>query len=100
MNRTLFSYDEVGNRTDNGGTYGAGNRITAFGGWTYGTDADGNVTFRDSSGQRVDIAWDAANRPTRFTVNGVAIDMRYDAPNIAGLLRLSTKSGQPHVGHY
>lgn len=41
MDRDTFAYDEVGNRIDNGGGYTTGNRITAFAGCSYGTDADG-----------------------------------------------------------
>ena len=39
-----FTYDEVGNRTDLGGSAGLGNRIQSFNGTTFAHDADGNVT--------------------------------------------------------
>ena len=38
-----YSYDNVGNRTDLGATYYAGNRLALFSGGWYTYDADGNV---------------------------------------------------------
>ena len=41
-----FAYDQVGNRTDKGGSYRTGNRITAFTGRTYTTNAAGSDRTR------------------------------------------------------
>ncbi|HEX6049640.1 MAG TPA: hypothetical protein VFZ21_10230 [Gemmatimonadaceae bacterium] len=39
-----FTYDEVGNRTDNGAVVETGNRLTRFGRWALEYDGDGNLT--------------------------------------------------------
>ncbi len=57
-----FGYDQVGNRTDHGGTYLTGNRISAFDGCSYGTDADGNVTSRTCGGTVTTFFWSAESR--------------------------------------
>jgi RHS repeat-associated protein len=76
---TSFTYDSVGNRTDNGGTYLTGNRISAFAGCTYQTDLDGNVTQRSCPGETVTFAWSAEGRLTSTTVGGQALAYHYDA---------------------
>ncbi|HWP37513.1 MAG TPA: RHS repeat-associated core domain-containing protein [Gemmatimonadales bacterium] len=45
-----FTYDKVGNRTDKGAVLEAGNRLTAFNGFTLQYDADGNLTRKVKSG--------------------------------------------------
>jgi hypothetical protein len=72
-----YQYDEVGNRA--GGTYGSANRIQTFGGCSYQTDPDGNVTQRNCPGSNITIEWDPENRPTRLTINGAFMDRYYDA---------------------
>src|SRR5258705_5096323 len=54
-----FTYDAVGNRTDQGGDYGAGNRIRQFAGCAYTTDStgDGNVLSRTCGTQTVRFHW-------------------------------------------
>jgi RHS repeat-associated protein len=76
---TTYGYDAVGNRTDQGGTYGSANRITAFASCTYGTDADGNVTARACSGQTVTFYWSAESRLDSATVAGQRLAFKYDA---------------------
>lgn len=74
-----FAYDSVGNRTDRGGSYATGNRITAFDGCTYQTEYDGNVTLRDCPGQDVRFHWDAEGRLKAFkVVGGDNVDFYYD----------------------
>jgi RHS repeat-associated protein len=64
-----FAYDLAGNRTDLGGSYSSGNRISAFGQCTYTTDFDGNVTKRTctvapGTTQTLDLTWSAESRLT------------------------------------
>lgn len=73
-----YSYDSVGNRLDRGGAYGTGNRITAFGGCSYGTDADGNVTSRSCAAQAVTLKWTAEAHLDTVVVGGQTIGYYYD----------------------
>jgi RHS repeat-associated protein len=84
----IFAYDSAGNRTDLGGTYDAGNRITAFAGCTYGYDDDGNVTSRTCGGTTVAFTWNALNQLTSYAVGGNTINLGYD-----GFGRLVRQSG-------
>lgn len=54
-----YAYDAVGNRTDNSGTYSAGNRVVTFAGFTFEHDLDGNVTRKYGNGQDVHYYWSA-----------------------------------------
>jgi RHS repeat-associated protein len=74
-----FAYDEVGNRTDHGGTYSTGNRITAFDGCTYTTDFDGNVGSRTCGSSVATFAWSAESRLTSVTIGAQIVAFKYDA---------------------
>ena len=77
---TTFSFDAVGNRTDRGGSYTTvGNRVTAFDGCSYSSDADGDVTARTCGGVTTSFYWSAESRLDSLTVGGVRIGYRYDA---------------------
>ena len=79
---TVFDYDGAGNRTDQGGTYGAGNRIRLFAGCTYVTDStgDGNVLSRTCGTEAVRFWWSAESRLAALKVVGAdSLDFRYDA---------------------
>jgi RHS repeat-associated protein len=68
---TNYTYDAVGNRTDLSANYTSGtNRITAFAGWSYTTDLDGNVTNRDSTGVNTVYTWNAEGQLTGTTKTG------------------------------
>jgi RHS repeat-associated protein len=54
-----YSYDQLGNRTDNSGTYSTGNRVLTFAGFTFEHDLDGNVTRKYGNGQDVRYYWSA-----------------------------------------
>jgi RHS repeat-associated protein len=84
-----FTYDAVGNRTDHGATYlPSSNRLSAFDGCTYTTDADGNVTSRTCGGQTTNFWWSSENRLDSVGVGGVTHRVVHDA---AGrLLRVGT----------
>jgi len=83
-----YYYDPAGNAdsarsTDWGlksGSYSTANRITAFAGCDYDTDADGNVTERACSGEAVRFHWTAENLLKALkVVGGDSMDFRYDA---------------------
>lgn len=75
-----FTYDSVGNRRDQGGTYTAGNRIQSFAGCTYTTDADGDVTARSNCGSlTATFKWTAESRLDTVVVGGQTIGYHYDA---------------------
>ena len=73
-----FSYDQVGNRLDHGGSYTTGNRITAFDSCTYGTLADGADSIRTCGGQSTTFSWDADGRLTGYSTNGTSYTFGYD----------------------
>jgi RHS repeat-associated protein len=77
-----FSYDGVGNRTDQGGAYGSANRIRQFAGCNYVTDSlgDGNVVSRTCGTEVVRFWWTAESRLAALkVVGGDSLDFRYDA---------------------
>ena len=79
---TSFDYDGVGNRLDQGGSYGTGNRIRQFAGCTYATDStgDGNVLSRTCGSEVVRFWWTAESRLAALKVVGAdSLDFRYDA---------------------
>ena len=75
---TQFAYDAAGNRTDNGGTYGTGNRITAFGGCTYGSDNDGNAISETCGAQVMTATWTAESRLASVTTGSTTVAFQYD----------------------
>ena len=74
-----FAYDAAGNRTDKGGTYLTGNRISAFDGCTYTTDYDGNVSSRTCGTELVTAGWSAESRLTSVTIGTQTVAFKYDA---------------------
>ena len=81
-NTISYSYDLAGNRTSQGGTYGSANRITAFNGCTYGTDADGNVTGRTCPGTpslTATFTWSSEGLLKTVTNQGVTTTLNYNA---------------------
>lgn len=82
VDSVLFTYDSVGNRTDKGGNYGIGNRITAFDACTYKTDLDGNVVSRKGSSPCVQIdtlLWTVEGRLDSLKLGTTGIKFLYDA---------------------
>jgi RHS repeat-associated protein len=87
-----FLYDAVGNRTDNGGSYVTGNRLTAFAGCTYNTDNDGNVVSRTCGNQMTTLFWSAESRLDSVAVGTVRVAFKYDA---GGRLTRKDLNGAP-----
>ena len=82
LDSTLYTYDAVGNRTDQGGTYGTGNRITAFASCTYQTDAAGNVVSRRGTTPCVQIdtiLWTREGWLDSLKIGATGIKFLYDA---------------------
>ncbi|MEO7966258.1 MAG: RHS repeat-associated core domain-containing protein [Gemmatimonadaceae bacterium] len=78
-----YTYDAVGNRTDLGGTY-TNNRVSAFNGCNYSTDADGNVTSRTCGTTTTTFVWSAEGTldSVRVAVSGgstTGVKLGYDA---------------------
>ena len=91
-----YTFDAQGNRTDLGGSY-TNNRITAFNGCTYSTDADGNVTSRVCGTTTTTLVWSAEGTldSLRVAVSGGAttgVKFGYDA---SGRLVLRRVNGTP-----
>jgi RHS repeat-associated protein len=78
---TLYDYDAVGNRVDQGGDYGSGNRIRQFAGCTYVTDSlgDGNVLSRTCGSEVVRFWWTAESRLAAVKAGPDSLDFHYDA---------------------
>jgi RHS repeat-associated protein len=74
-----FSYDAVGNRLDNGGSYQTASRVTAFAGCSYGTNFDGEVTSRTCSTGTLNLRWTADARLDTVIVGGMSVHYWYDA---------------------
>lgn len=77
-----FTYDNVGNRTDLGATYYAGNRLGLFSGGWYKYDADGNVRqkygvqYQGQPGHNQLFYWNPENRLDSLTYDG-SVTVRY-----------------------
>lgn len=74
-----YAYDQVGNRTDQSGTYATGNRIATFAGYTFAQDLDGNDTLKSGGGQTKRYAWSAEGRLQTVVIGSTTITYRYDA---------------------
>ena len=91
-----FSYDAVGNRTDQSGVYGTANRIRQFASCTYVTDSlgDGNVLSRTCGAETILFTWTAESRLARLlVVGGDTLDFHYDAGG--RLVRKDVKGAAP-----
>jgi RHS repeat-associated protein len=74
-----FSYDAAGNRTDLNGTYGSGNRVSSFDGWTVYQDLDGNDTSKVGNGSTYKFKWTAEGRLDSAYANSSWYHLRYGA---------------------
>jgi YD repeat-containing protein len=74
-----YAYDQVGNRTDQGGSYGTGNRIQSLAGLTFAQDLDGNDTLKTGGGQTYRYEWSTEGRLQSVVANGTTVTYRYDA---------------------
>jgi RHS repeat-associated protein len=74
-----YGYDQVGNRTDQSGTYTTGNRIATMAGFTFEHDLDGNVSRKYGNGQDVRYYWSADGRLDSTVAGTTRIAYSYDA---------------------
>lgn len=94
LDSIAYAYDAAGNRTDQGGTYTTGNRITAFASCTYQTDAAGNVVSRKGGScvQVIDtLLWTKEGWLDSLKMGGTGIKFLYDA---AGRLTVKRVNGR------
>lgn len=75
-----YGYDAVGNRTDSGAVLlAAGNRYSAFAGFTLAYDADGNLTRKQKSGFDQRLYWNALGQLDSVVTSGVKVSYGYNA---------------------
>ena len=67
----VYTYDNEGNRTSQGGTYDTGNRVLTSNGFTYTHDLDGNIIrkYNSSTGEDSRYTWSADGRLTDVYYN-------------------------------
>jgi RHS repeat-associated protein len=100
---SAYAYDAAGNRIDPSAsaTVGAGNRVSAFRGFTLGYDANGNITTKTGSGASYTYTWDALNRLVEVRNGGILIaSFKYDAlgRRVAGTAADGTTERYVHDG--
>ncbi|HEU4457319.1 MAG TPA: RHS repeat-associated core domain-containing protein, partial [Longimicrobium sp.] len=66
-----YTYDPAGNPTDRGAVVVAGNRLTAYDGWTMEYDNEGNLTRKWKSGTDLRYTWNDLGQMAQVTLNGV-----------------------------
>lgn len=80
---TTYTYDNVGNRTDLGASYYAGNRLALFSGGWYTYDADGNVNQKylvQPNGHNQQFYWNPENRLDSLRFDGYyLVQYKYNA---------------------
>jgi RHS repeat-associated protein len=76
-----YSYDKLGNRTDNGAVIAAGNRLTRFGTDSLVHDADGNLVRRIRGGSDAQrLHWNSLGQLVAvWTSGGDSVSFAYDA---------------------
>jgi len=67
----VYTYDNEGNRTSQGGTYDTGNRVLTSNGFTYTHDLDGNIIrkYNSSTGEDHQYTWSSDGRLTDVYYN-------------------------------
>jgi RHS repeat-associated protein len=77
-----FTYDAVGNQTNNGQVYDPANRLTSDAKYDYTYDNEGNLTRKveRASGKATTYTWNALHQLTSATLpDGTVVSYRYDA---------------------
>jgi len=78
LQTTSFAYDSVGNRTDGSPTIVAGNRLTAWNGYTLTYDYDGNLTHKQKAGFDQYLYWNSIGQLDSAKTNSVLVSFGYD----------------------
>lgn len=80
LSSQYFTYDAMGNRTDNGGVVTTGNRYVTLNGATYSYDSAGNVTQKSKPGvYNQKWYWNAAGQLDSAVRDGQRAQFEYDA---------------------
>jgi RHS repeat-associated core domain len=97
VRQEVYSYDLVGNRTDNASPVQPGDRLTAFNGYTLSYDADGDLVRKVKAGVADDsLEWNALGELTRVLRGGSEVaSFTYD-----GLGRRATKTTSAGTTYY
>jgi RHS repeat-associated protein len=74
-----YTYDAVGNRTDQNATLAWSNRLMSLGGYTMTYDADGNTTTKNGGGRNRTFSWNSLGQLVSVTTNGATTTYGYDA---------------------
>jgi RHS repeat-associated protein len=90
-----YTYDAVGNRTDNSGSYATGNRIQSFAGLAFAHDSDGNVIRKISGSDTTRYYWSAEGRLDSVRLGSNTVRYDYD---VGGRLVRRRRTGQ--ATHY
>ena len=78
LQTTNFGYDSVGNRTDGSPTIVAGNRLTAWNGYTLTYDYDGNLTHKQKTGFDQYLYWNSIGQLDSAKTNSVLVSFGYN----------------------
>jgi RHS repeat-associated protein len=97
LSSPAFTYDLAGNRTDSSAVFTLGNRLSSRGGYTYLTDADGNITRKYVTGNPSDsvgYTWSPDGKLTKVTrQTGGVVDVVEYAYAATGELTQKKKNG-------
>jgi RHS repeat-associated protein len=80
LQTTFYGYDSVGNRIDGSPTIVAGNRLTAWNGFTLTYDYDGNLTHKQNTSTGFDqyLYWNSIGQLDSVMTNSVLVSFGYD----------------------
>jgi RHS repeat-associated protein len=81
LQTTFYGYDSVGNRIDGSPTIVAGNRLTAWNGFTLTYDYDGNLTHKQNTSTGFDqhLYWNSIGQLDSVNTNSALVSFGYDA---------------------
>ena len=78
LHSQAFSYDSIGNRTDNTPTLLAGNRLTSWQGYTLTYDSVGNLVRKTKSGFDQYLYWNSLGQLDSVKTNSAVVSFGYD----------------------
>jgi RHS repeat-associated protein len=78
LQTTNYTYDVVGNRTDNSPTLIPGNRLTSWLGFTLAYDSVGNLVHKQKAGFDQYLYWNSIGQLDSVKTNGTLVSFGYD----------------------